>query len=138
MSIIIGILVSLFLAITSLSLTERFAEVRNEQRIHDVNSILSAIHEYMVDNGGALPRGVASTEKQLGVCSSGGEIVCQQAARECLDLSVLFKKYLTSVPIDPRYGSLIATNYTVAVDVNKIVTVKACTPEKTITIQASR
>ncbi|PIS08871.1 hypothetical protein COT75_04525 [Candidatus Beckwithbacteria bacterium CG10_big_fil_rev_8_21_14_0_10_34_10] len=115
----------------------RFADARNSRRWGDVNSILTAIHEYIVDNDGSLPSGISTTEKQLGTCSSGGTS-CAEADPICLDLSTTLEKYLKSMPVDPKDGTEETTKYSVVADSNNIITVKACSAELSETIQVSR
>ena len=122
----------------ALNPVQRFADARNYRRWNDVNSVLTAVHEYIIDNNGSLPTGVTSTEKQLGTCGSGGGSQCTGAAAACLDLSVTLAKYLKSLPVDPGGGSASTTYYSVVSDSNSIVTVKACNAEHSATIQVSR
>jgi prepilin-type N-terminal cleavage/methylation domain-containing protein len=133
---IIAILATI--VIVALNPVQRFADARNSRRWSDVNSLLTAVHEYIVDNNGSLPTGVTSTEKQLGTCVSGGGSQCSGAQAACLDLSVTLAKYLKSIPIDPGGGSASTTYYSVVADSNSIVTVEACNAENSATIQISR
>lgn len=110
---------------------QRFADARNSRRWGDINSILTAIHEYIVDNDGALPSGLTTGQAatELGTC--GG----------CDDLSTPLAPYLKTIPQDPQNGSASNTGYTVAVDSNNIVTVAADdaeSPETSSTLQVSR
>jgi len=110
---------------------QRFADARNSRRWGDVNSILTAIHEYIVDNDGALPAGLTTGQAttELGACGV------------CDDLSTPLVKYLKSIPQDPQDGSETNTGYTVEVDLNNIVTVAADnaeSPETSFTLQVSR
>jgi len=124
----------------ALNPTKRFLDARNSRRYSDVDTILTAIHEFAVDGGGALPTGINATEKQLGSCTTGGSTLCTGAATACLDLSgaTLLGKYLKTIPVDPQQlaGSQ-TTGYSVVADANGIVTVKACAAEG-VTISASR
>ena len=86
--------------ITAINPVAQLANTRNAQRKVDINTILSAVYQYTVDNNGALPATIASS-----TCASGDEI-CATGAPNCaglVDLSVLTdsQKYLVSVPIDP-------------------------------------
>lgn len=116
----------------------RFADARNSRRWTDVNSILTAVHESIVDNDGALPSGISTTEQQLGTCSSGGSTVCTSAAAACLDLSTTLAAYLKSIPSDPSDGSAATTYYSVVADSNNIITITGCNAENSETIQISR
>lgn len=124
----------------ALNPTKRFTDARNSRRFSDVETILTAVHEYAVDNGGALPTGINATEKQLGTCLTGGSTLCTGATTACLDLSggTLLGKYLKTIPIDPNQTTgTTTTGYSVVSDTNGIVTVKACSAEG-VTISASR
>lgn len=118
----------------------RFADARNSRRYSDVNSILTAIHEYIVDNDGSLPSGLSTSmsETQLGTCASGGATLCSGAASACVNLSTPLVPYLKSIPLDPADGTASTTAYSVAVDANNIVTVTACSAENGETIEISR
>jgi len=124
----------------ALNPTKRFTDARNSRRYSDVETILTAVHEYAVDGGGALPTGITTSEKQLGSCTAGGAALCSGAADACLDLSggTLLGKYLKTIPVDPQQAAATTTTgYSVVVDTNGIVTVKSCSAEG-ITITASR
>jgi len=69
------------LVFVALDPVTRFSDARNSRRWSDVNSILTAVHEYIVDNDGALPAGLSVTESQLGTCGSGGGTVVHQQQR---------------------------------------------------------
>lgn len=139
--LVMGIL-SMLLSLTFITLdpATRFAQVRNGTRTNDVNAILTSIHEYIVDNDGALPGGINTTLKQLGTCGSGGATACPGAAGACLDLSTLplLAKYIKNIPQDSKDGTASTTKYSVVADANNIVTVSACGAELGKTIQVSR
>ena len=120
---------------------KRFADARNSTRFTDVNNIITAIHEYIVDNKGALPTGLSTSmlETQLGSCTTGGATLCTGAAAACVNLSTPLAKYLKSMPIDKGTGaSATTTGYSVTVDANNIVTVKSCMAENGETVSVSR
>ena len=111
----------------ALNPVKRFADARNSRRWSDVNSILTAVHEYIVDHDGSLPSGLSTSMSatELGTCGS------------CVDLSATLSAYLKSIPVDPQ-GSSANTGYTIAVDSNNIITVNATKAENSETIQVSR
>jgi len=124
----------------ALNPTKRFTDARNSRRYSDVETILTAVHEYAVDNSGSLPTGIATSEKQLGSCTTGGATLCSGAADACLDLSggTLLGKYLKTIPVDPQQAAATTTTgYSVIVDSNGIVTIRSCSAEG-VTITASR
>jgi len=107
----------------------RFAQARNARRWNDVNSVRTAINEYIVDNGGALPTGLSSgmSETQLGTAARGCDDCGTVAA--CADLSTPLAKYLASIPQDPSTGSAAETRYSVKIGSNNSPIIKACGAE---------
>lgn len=107
----------------------RFADARNSRRWNDVNSILTAVHECIVDNDGLLADcGLASptAATQLGTATGN------------LDLSTELAPYLKSIPTDPSGGTAENTGYQIEVDDNNIVTVSSMNVENGETISVSR
>lgn len=133
----IGILAVLAtVVIVALDPAKRFADARNARRTSDIQTILSAVHQYVVDNKGDFPdkSGLNETgaEKQLGTGTSGCAISiggCAIGEGDCTNVSSDLEKYLKSIPIDPQYGSAEHTYYTVERNDNNIVTVRACGAE---------
>lgn len=122
---------------------KRFADARNATRFTDVNNTITAIHEYIVDNKGALPTGLTTsmTEKQIGTCTTTGATLCTSAGAACIGsgFNTALAKYLKSMPIDKGTGASAAeTGYSVTVDANNIVTVKSCMAENAEVITVSR
>lgn len=125
----------------ALNPAQRIKDSKNSRRSTDVDSILTAVHSFVVDNKGALPSGLANStaETQLGTAETGAAIStggCGVTATAALDLSSSLGSYLKSIPVDPD-GTAALTGYSIAVDANGIVTVNACQAEDT-TISASR
>ena len=112
----------------ALNPVKRFADARNSRRFSDVNEVLTSIHEYIVDNGGALPTGLttAMAAKELGTCGT------------CANLTTPLAKYLKSIPLDPQSGTASNSGYTVAVDTNNIVTINSTFAENAVSVQVSR
>lgn len=106
----------------------RFADARDSRRWSDVNSILTAVHEYIVDNDGSLPTGLATNQSatELGTCVG------------CDNLSTPLAPYLKSIPLDPSGGTASNTGYEVAVDSNNIITVSAPDAEGADPVEVSR
>ena len=123
-------IISLLAAVVFVALdpVTRFGDARNSRRWNDVNSILTATHEYIVDNDGALPAGLttgqASTE--LGTCGT------------CDNLTTPFVPYLKTMPLDPGGGTTVNSGYSVAVDANNIVTITAGSAENSEVVSVSR
>lgn len=106
----------------------RFADARNSRRWNDVNNILTAVHQYIVDNDGSLPTGLATGQAstELGTCVT------------CDDLSTPLAPFLKSMPLDPSTGTAANTGYFVEVDSNNIVTISADDAENSETVEVSR
>lgn len=142
MAIIAALTVTVFVALNP---AKRIQDANNSKRTSDADSILSAIHTYIIDNNGTYPTGLAlsTATTQLGTAASGcgGTVgTCNITPAACLNLSSAttgLGKYLQSIPTDPNGGSAATTRYAVAVDANGIVTVSACGAQGT-TIQVSR
>ncbi len=124
---------------------KRLKDAKDSRRLSDINTILTAVHEYIIDNKGSLPTGLTTgmNEKQLGTAVSGCNTTnnggCSVAATgDCVDLTTPLTKYLKSMPADPGTGSASLTHYTVQVDSNNIVTVKACEAEGGSNLSVSR
>lgn len=153
-AIISALAVTVFVALNP---AQRMKDSRDARRSADVETILSAIHTQVVDKKGSLPSNMPAVgvEAQLGTgnaadcspLSTGGCAVL--AAQACVDLlsgTNNLSAYLKSMPIDPLAGATwtaAKTGYSVVVDANGIVTVKACatgtgTSEGANNISASR
>lgn len=104
----------------------RFADARNSRRWNDVNNLLTAVHECIVDNDGSLTTcGITDT---LSHTLGTGD----------LDLSTQLAPYLKSMPQDPSTGGAADTGYSLQADANNIVTITSDDAENAETIQVSR
>ncbi len=128
----------------ALNPSKRIKDSKDSRRTADIDSVLTAIHSSIVDNKGALPTGLTAgmAEAQLGTDLTGCALAtngCAATATACLDLSgaTVLGKYLKSIPVDPD-GTAGKTGYSVVVDANSIVTVKACNAEGGTNISVSR
>lgn len=141
--IISALAVTVFVALNPV---QRLKDSRDARRTSDVETLLTAIHEYIVDNKGSLPTGLTTgmAETQLGTGASGCAIAtggCSVVATACVDLTTPLAKYLKSIPVDPSGGTTYTaakTGFSVTVDANNIVTIKACGTEGTTNISQSR
>lgn len=147
---IIGILAAV--VFVALNPAQRFADSRNANRWSDVNSYLTAIHEYIVDNGGVYPADLAAlsadTTAQIGTDASA----CTTTENEgnacgteagCVDLTGTdnLASYLASLPVDPQEVDSGKTGYSVVRTTAGFVTVSACnaeTPETSSSLSVSR
>jgi len=105
--VVLGIIAILAaIVIIAVNPARQFAISRNTVREANVNSILSAVWQYAVDNQGNLPATITET---------AGEI-CKTGAASCIglvDLSVLTidAKYIVKIPEDPKGASANGTGY---------------------------
>lgn len=133
-SIIFVLAIVVFVALDPM---DRLQTTRDARRWTDVNSLLTGIHEYIVDHDGEIPPQITATEQQIGTCISGGNDPCLGAATGCLDLSATLSAYFFQIPADPSSPDE-KTYYAVSRDQNNIVTVRACNAEGPNPIQVSR
>lgn len=127
--------------VVSLDPISRFRDARDARRLSDIQSILSAVHQYVIDNQGAFPAGLDTTERQIGTasssCSIGGE--CSVSGdSDCVDLSSTLARYLKDIPYDPSSGSTSRSHYSISLNANNIVTVTACDSDDESIAEVSR
>lgn len=140
--VVIAIIAILAIVVfVALNPAKRISDSKDARRTTDVDSILTAVHSYIVDNKGALPTGLSNgmAEAQLGTAGSGAAVAtggCAVTTAAALDLSTPLAKYLKTIPADPD-GTAALTGYSIGVDANGIITVKACGAENT-TVSSSR
>mgnify|MGYP001562707093 CR=1 FL=1 len=104
----------------------RFADARNSRRWKDVNNLLTAIHECIVDNAGSYTA-CGLTDNNSYSLGTGD-----------LDLSTELLPYLKVMPMDPLNGTVAVTGYSIQVDTNNIVTITSDNPENGMTVSLSR
>lgn len=129
--LVIGIIAVLAtVVIVALDPAKRFADARDSRRLSDIESILSAVQQSIVDNKGVLPSGIDTIERHIGTAGSGCALATDVCAvggdSDCVDLSGSLAKYLKSMPSDPANGSASLTHYAIVADANNLITVKAC------------
>ena len=132
--------VSVFVALNP---SKRLKDTKDARRTSDVDTVLTAIHQYIVDNKGALPAGLSTSMAitMIGappgnnVCNVTPGTYCGTVPAQCVDLTTPLATYLKSLPIDPNgstgspaYTSS-KTGYAVTVDANNIITITACNAE---------
>ena len=115
----IGILAGI--VVFAINPAKQLADTRDAQRKVDVNTILNAVWQYAIDNGGSVPDTITTTQTHI----------CQTGISNCgalIDLSVLTDegKYLVIMPSDPQVDSTsITTSYTIGFNEYGHVTVEA-------------
>ncbi|MFM2374783.1 MAG: hypothetical protein RLZZ234_778 [Candidatus Parcubacteria bacterium] len=122
---IIGVLAAIVLIAVNPS--RQFAQANNAQRSANVNAILSAIGQYIVDHKGALPGDLSS--------NTAYEIADDDGSAPTSNVDIcddLVPAYIPALPQDPSHsGSAITcaagynTGYKASIDNNNRVTVSA-------------
>ena len=131
------------LVFAALNPAGRLADTRDARRSSDVNEILTAVQECIVDNDGdATLCGVTDdgTTREIvdGAIVAGCDAECSVAAAECGDLSALVtQNYMASLPVDPSGAAASHTSYSI-VSSGGVITIDACGAENTIPISVSR
>ena len=129
--------------IMTLDAPRRLRESRDTRRQSDVETILNAVHLYFLDQG-TFPTGLSAgmNEVQLGTAASGCQVQsggCNALESKCLDLRAPLARYLQEIPRDPNLRANTRTYaYTISIDANRIVTIKACGAESAGQILISR
>lgn len=128
------------IVIIAINPAKQLAESRNAQRRSDVNTILNAVYQYAIDNGGAMPASVTAL-----VDNTPTEICGTGPCGITVDLGVLtlLEKYIVSIPIDPKYPTgtgctAVGVCYTIAITANDRITVAAPSAELAATISVTR
>lgn len=128
--LVIGIIAVLAgVVFVALDPAKRFADARDARRLTDIENILSAVHQYVIDNKGKFPDGLSTSEQQIGIGSSQDCQIsnrCSVPQGYCLDLSTQLSKYLKTIPSDPANGSDVMTHYSIQLNSENIVTVRSC------------
>lgn len=113
----------------------RLNKARNARRSNDSAVILDAAFTYASDNDGvhypAIAALGAGNYYMIGTCLTGGDVGCTAKVTQpsCVDLSLMNTNYLSSVPMDPKGGTVSETLYYLKRSSNGTLTVGACTPE---------
>jgi len=138
--ILIALSVIIFVALNPL---KRTRDARDRRRALDIENILTAVHQDIIDSKGHLPNGLSTSmpETQIGTSTGSCEISsggCAATPSACVNLSTSLEEYLKSIPEDPNYGSANRTGYTIEVNKYNIVTVRACYVENLTSLSQSR
>lgn len=96
--------------IIAINPAKQLGEANNAQRRSDVRTILDAVQQYSLDNGGLYPDSIQSG----GTCMSEGLDICQfEWPCDGINLDILAENqvYLTGIPIDPSVTTDDITGY---------------------------
>ncbi len=127
----IGILAGI--VILAINPGKQLGETNNARRRADVNTILNAVYQYTIDNGGTLPSSITTTATEI----------CATGAGSCagfIDLSVLTtqEKYLATIPNEPNKVNSDGAGYKIQKTTNSRVTVSAQYPQESAVISVTR
>jgi prepilin-type N-terminal cleavage/methylation domain-containing protein len=132
----IGILAGI--VILAINPNKQLGETRNAQRKADVNTILNAVYQYIIDSNGVIPAAITTTP--TAICKSGVlQATCTTNSLVYLagDLTTN-EKYLTAIPFDPTTSTANSTNYLISKSANGRITVSAPGAEQSATISVTR
>jgi prepilin-type N-terminal cleavage/methylation domain-containing protein len=129
------------IVILALNPSKQLGDSRNAQRRADVNTVLSAVYQYAIDNNGALPASIASgtvcTVSTQEICKTGG--TCTGLSDLSTYLVTTTSKYLVSMPLDPSSTSTNGTGYQIYKNATtNRVTVCSPNAENGVSITATR
>jgi hypothetical protein len=114
------------------SSTEVSINYNNERNSH-VNTILNVITQYSVDNNGAIPSAITTVPTEL--CTTTGNTCFGMVD---LGSIVTSKKYILSVPVDPKKTTGSGSGYFISKNANGRITVSAPLAEQGATISVTR
>jgi len=141
--IVIGIIAVLAaIVLVAVNPARQFAKANDAQRSANLNAILNAVGQYIVDQRGATSTlGITVAPKEI--ANSGGVDLCTLLVKD--------GGYMAALPVDPKTGiggpnvtsadcsTTYNTKYTIEVDDSgRLITVSAPDAEATSTISVSR
>ncbi len=132
------------IVIIAVNPARQLGQANNSRRQADVTTIINAVYQYALDNGGSLPSGIDSTVgsfQVLGTAPSGCDTTCGSFTTlpACLNLSgTLTPTYIVGIPLDPQSGTVANTDYYINKDANNRVTVGSCDPQLSAVISVTR
>jgi len=106
---------------------KQLQDAKNSQRKADVNTILSAVYQYAVDNKGSMPGSNVPTAPTaaMEICTSSVSATCTTATLADLSSLILTQTYLTAIPVDPAGNVTNGAGYTIQKTANGRITVTA-------------
>lgn len=127
------------IVIMAINPNKQLGDARNAQRRVDVNTILNATYQYIIDNNGTVPTQILSGT----ACGVATQEICRTSGTctSLTDLSILTTdgEYLVSMPIDPNEGATQGTGYEIYKNATSgRITVCATSPENSATISVTR
>ena len=133
--VVIGIIAILAaVVIVALNPARQFAQARNTQRWSNVNTILNAVGQRMVDSRGLWNSTCGTVTVTL---PSSATAIGSGVANTNLEACVV-PTYVSTMVMDPSTGTAANTGYTIVQDTNGRITVAAPGAELTETISVTR
>jgi prepilin-type N-terminal cleavage/methylation domain-containing protein len=132
--IVIGIIAVLAtIVLVAVNPARQFAQANNAHRASDINALLNAVGQYIVDSKGVIPSQITTTSQDI---SNGGADIC----------ALLMPTYIPSLPQDPRSNDGVGitscttynSNYAIKKDSDGRITVSAPDAELSATISVTR
>ncbi len=123
--VVIGIIAILAtIVIIAINPAKQFAQARNTQRESNVNTILNAIGQHVVDNKGVALSSTSCSTATTAITSTAKNI---GTGAGLVDLTCLVPSYIPSaLPFDPTDGTAADTKYTISYASNRYT---VCAPE---------
>lgn len=122
--------------------TGRIGDTINTERIREVRTILDAVYQYAIDQGGIIPAEITTSLQMIGTDNSGCAVMCGDEKIEndsCIDLSEkLVNDYVIAVPQDPIVGTSGKTHYAIKKTEGGKLNVVACVTNNNRQINAGR
>lgn len=133
---IIAILAAI--VIIAVNPARQLAQTRNAQRRVDVNTILNAVYQHLIDNNGNLINEITRNPKEICLTGTG---VASATCGALADLEALTnnERYLVRIPLDPSGATTTnGTGYQIYKSSNGRVTVRAAGVELNESITVTR
>lgn len=126
------------IVILAINPRKQLDESNDSRRRADVQTILNAVYQFAIDNGGQIP--VTITTAQTEICLTGSG-VASATCGALIDLEALTnnERYLVSIPLDPSGATTtFGTGYHIRKSANGRVTVIAVAAEQSESISVTR
>jgi len=103
------------LVILAINPQKQLLDAHNAQRKADVNTILSAVYQYSIDNKGVMPgtNVPVSPTAAMEICTATVSATCTTATLADLSSLISTQTYLTAIPVDPAGNVTNGAGYTI-------------------------
>ena len=133
--------------LTAINPSKQLGAARNSQRRADVNTILNAVYQYSIDNGGNFPATISQANcvnvgtNEIATSSATTTAASIDLYSKLVGTSVSSSTYLVPIPRDPlatTTGGAAGTGYVIVKTTGNRITVCAPLAENATTISATR